>query len=316
MHRFYYHQNSTIRSIAPKVRVIKNLLVLSISSMFIFGSFTALRTYFCVSDDVLVAGPLSLSVMSAVGTVSGLYGAILARRFTYKITIVFAYLPYIVFLGAIAYSKAFTIYPAVVLLGLIQGPLWNAAIAYLINLAAQFAYFSFKTQEKTVNRFLTVFNSILCCGFMFGHLFSAASFNALEASPNYTAHITVDHRSSHCGRWLCLSPDDQNLPFLFHSAINFDFKHLSNVVPIHALSIYTGLTVVAPFLAFFLLDKLTVQLCSQTNKLSSPKQLFAELLRVFQDRKLHYVLPLFVFIGFSEAFIVCDFVKVHIHTRW
>lgn len=200
------------------------------------------------------------------------------------------------------------------LLGLVQGPLWNAAIAYLINLSAQFAYFSFKTQEKLVGRFLTVFNTVLSCGFLFGHLLVAVGFSAEELNSNQTDLLipTVDHRNSRCGCWYCADLAEQSVPSAFTANFSLptQLNDMSKVIPTFYLPIYTGLAALAPLLTFFLLDKLTVQLCSQTNKLTSPAQLFQAVCHVFKDRRLHYMIPLLIFEGLGESFVACDFVKV------
>lgn len=309
MHTGGWHDKT--RNIAPKARIIKNVLVLGCSCMCSFGCFAPLRTYFSLTEDLKLMSPFMLSLLYLCAAVSELYGATVARKLTYKLTIALCQIPFALWLGAVAYSHYFTLIPAAMLIGLTQGPLWNAIIAYLVNMAAQFAYFSFETQDKMVKRFLSTFNTLYSCGWTWGHLLTAGAFSAVEYAQNSTETPWLYHsRTRTCGRRYCNNDDLHDFP-MFN--VNFtSLEHVSRVVPVYTMSLYAGNAIFAIVLALFLLDKLKVQLCSQTNKQFSTTQLFYELAQTFHHPKLRRILPMIVFSGLSEAFILCDVMKVNI----
>lgn len=298
------------RNIAPKARIIKNVLVLGCSCMCSYGCFAPLRTYFSLTQELKLTSPLVLFLLYLCAAISELYGAVVARRLTYKLTIALFQIPFALWLCAVTYSHYYTLIPAAILFGLSQGPLWNAVIAYLVNMAAQFAYFSYETQDKMVKRFLSTFNALLSCGWTWGHLLTAGAFNAMEYSQNSTETPWLSNTKDECccGRRYCNPKELFEFPKFSENLSSFN--HITRVVPVYTTSWYGGNVIFAFLLALFLLDKLKVQLCSQTNKQFSTLQLFNELAQTFHHPKLRRTLPMVVFAGLSESFILCDVMKV------
>lgn len=307
------------RNIAPKARIIKNVLVLGCSYMCSYGCFAPLRTYLSVTADLKFLAPLALVLIELSSAISCFYGSIVARKLTYKMTIALCQIPFALLLGALSYNHYYTIVPAALLLGLSRGPLWNASVAYLINMAAQFAYFSYETQDKMVKRFLSTFNTLMACGWTWGHLLTAGAFSALESARNDTTRPWYECPMS--GSRYCNRPEVLDFPTFGSTINNFSLvatggtSRVSSdlkIVPVYSSTVYAGNVICAVVLALFLLDKLKVQLCSQTNKPASAKQLFSEIIQIFFHERMRLIFPMFLFIGLQEAFIVCDVMKVSV----
>lgn len=164
------------RSIVPRVRILKNMLMLALCVAAAVGAtLVPLLTFLASAAELKVVAPLSLFVFYSAATVSHLTGRAFFRLCRHKIAIVIGILPIFSLLAAASFAHQTALMLASVLVGLMQGPLWTASFGYLIGMAKQLGYYSNQTDAGMVPMLLGFFNACIALGEFFGYWSTAGS---------------------------------------------------------------------------------------------------------------------------------------------
>ena len=139
-------------------RVWKNVIVISISFFFNFGSFGGLLRLQSTLNRVEGMGVITLSIMYVVLVISCLLLPKLIIRFIgHRWTIVVSFSGYILYMAANGYAVWGTMVTSSVLVGLCAAPLWTAQCSYFIIMAQHYERLTGQTTHHVVARFFGLF---------------------------------------------------------------------------------------------------------------------------------------------------------------
>ncbi|KFD71319.1 hypothetical protein M514_03568 [Trichuris suis] len=302
--RYLERKAKRVKNIAPKARIIKNVVVLGCSSMFYCGCIMPLRTYLSLSPDCGNVASIALSLLYVVSASSSLlYGTFVARQLTHKVTLLLTYVPFMLFIPGIIYYKHYVLLPAAIVIGLTQGPYFNALYAYLFNSAARFSYLSFETVCHSAHRFLCIFHLLTHCGWAWGFLLSAGTLHGIESTTNGT-HMP----------WTLALSDRKGRHYQEGSknVVNqITWSALGAVNPWYAFSLYFGWIGLSVLLTLLLLDRLQVHFYANKEKASARELLLANV-HLMGNARLKRLIPLFICIGINEVFVVADVMQAYV----
>ena len=141
-----------------KRRVWKNIIVISISFFFIFGSMSSLLRLQSTLNQVEGMGVITLSILYATVVISSMFVPKLMTRFIgHRWTIVVSLLGYIAYMAANGYAVWSTMIPASVWVGLSAAPLWTAQCSYFTIIAQHYQRLTGQTAQHVVSRFFGLF---------------------------------------------------------------------------------------------------------------------------------------------------------------
>ncbi|KAL4235140.1 Ion channel regulatory protein UNC-93 [Mactra antiquata] len=152
----------------PKVGVIRNLLVISISFMFefsAFDSFASLQSSLNKEEGLGTTG--QAIIYSAMVLSSLLLTPLTMSRVTEKWVMVISMFTYLIYVATGFYPSWYTIIPASVIIGTGAAHLWLALQSYITELAKQYAVLTDTEQQDRLSLFLGIFY-----GFMFATLYN------------------------------------------------------------------------------------------------------------------------------------------------
>ena len=141
-----------------KRRVWKNIIVITFSFFFIFGSMFSLYRLQSTLNQVEGMGVITLSIVYATVVISSMFVPKLMTRFIgHRWTIVVSWLGYIVYIAANGYAVWSTMIMASVLLGLCHAPLWTAQSSYFTIIAHHYQRLTGQSAEHVLPTFFGLF---------------------------------------------------------------------------------------------------------------------------------------------------------------
>ena len=139
-------------------RTWKNVIVISVSFFFNFGSFFGLIRLQSTLNRVEGMGVITLSIMYATLIISCMFTPKLMIRFVgHRWTIVVSFVGYIVYMAANGYAVWGTMIAASVLVGLCAAPLRTAQCSYFIVIAQHYQRLTGQSSHVVVSRCFGVF---------------------------------------------------------------------------------------------------------------------------------------------------------------
>ncbi|CAF1376089.1 unnamed protein product [Adineta ricciae] len=139
-------------------RTLKNILAISFAFLLQFTAFNGMGNLQSSLNTEANVGVNSLSIIYVFLIFSSIFlphplMAILGLKWT----LIISQVPYLLFMAANYYPKAYLMYPAAVLVGLAAAPLWTSKCSYLTNVGTVYA--NEKNLDKTavINRFFGIF---------------------------------------------------------------------------------------------------------------------------------------------------------------
>ena len=307
--RLIYHQrdsgssDAVYASDASGRRAWKNLIVLSVAFMFLFSALVSLQSVQSSLNPHSGVGVLSLSCAHGVAVVSCLLAPVVISRLTTKWTIVAssgACLVYAVL--ANIHPQDFTLVPSSLLLGLMTGPMWSAQAVHLSRLAVDHADRAGLDQDATLSRFNGVFGGFFALSQVWGHVISAA---VLAEAGSCRQHVNESHIHSVCGAADCSRLDGVSPARLLYTAhhlhpVATSTRHLM-------LCAHVGCIIVALALIATLLDS------SHARPSKGTSVAAVGTLKALADPRLALLVPLVVFVGLEQGFVLADFTKVNFY---
>lgn len=151
-------QVEEIETKMSKMKILKNLLVLSFAFLFLFTAFQSLSNLQSSLNREDGLGTVGLSVIYGALTLSCMFlPPFVIDILGCKWTVAFSMLCYILYMAANFYATWWTIIPAAVILGIGAAPLWSAKCTYLTQTGAWYAKMTGKTEDDIINRFFGFF---------------------------------------------------------------------------------------------------------------------------------------------------------------
>lgn len=294
-----------------KGRILKNLIILCLGYFFLFSSYQALANLQSTLNSEDDLGVVSQSVIYAALIFSSLFlPKLIIRKFGCKITLVLCTLTYAPYIAANFYPAMETLVPASILIGLGAAPLWSAKCTYLNEISVLYAGQTSDTADVVTARFFGIFFMVFQNTQIWGNL---VSFFVLrpskdevvdEAPLNYTSLIkSILNDSSET------SPSEVVCGADFCSGINENLIPPSNEKRYMLIGIYLALTILAALTTAFFLDPI------KQKKEDDGESLIAKVAATLKHLKKPeqiLLVPITIFSGIEQAFILGDFSKVSI----
>ena len=303
-------KNISQQEVSPARRAAKNLVVLGCAFMFMFTAFVSLQSLQSTLNAHRGMGVISLACAYTATVVSCFLAPAVIARLTTKGTIVAGYVLFLIYILTNFYPSEFVMLPASVVLGALTGPLWSAQSTYLTTLAIRHAQTSEQLHETMINKFNGVFCGILQTSQVWGNLLSAAILSA----DNETVHQNLVNASLTryvCGARDCGLKDEFPDDYLPHFV-----GHVTTSTRTLLLCIHAGCALTAITLTVFLLDSNETNASENERSISlSSQQLFFATLRILQDPRMLMLVPLVMFTGVEQGFVLGDFTKVSYNNR-
>ncbi|KAK2187448.1 hypothetical protein NP493_165g05011 [Ridgeia piscesae] len=309
-----YHQRPSDGGVSDELsgaelrgrRAWKNLVVLGVAFMFLFSALVSLHSVQSSLDPHSGVGVLSLSCVHGAAVVSCLLAPVVIARLTTKWTIVASAGACLVYaVVANVHPRDFTLVPSSLLLGLFTGPMWSAQAVHLSRLAVDHADAARLDPDVTLARFNGVFGGLFALSQVWGHVLSAVVLvdAEVETGPRLPP-VNESHVHSVCG---AIPADCGRLDGVVSDRVALTARHLRPVTASTRqllLSAHVGCIVVALALTASLLDGAGHP---RPNKGSSVAMFGA--LKALGDPRLILLVPLVVFVGLEQGFVLADFTK-------
>lgn len=279
--------------------IFKNVVVVSSGFLLLFTAFQSVSNLQSSINSEQGLGTYTLATIYVALVVSCMFvPAFMISRLGLKYTLVVSMLMYTVYFMANFYPTWFTMIPASIILGLGGAPLWTAKCAYLTTLASEYAR---QTGQKTVDvvtRFFGVFFMIFQTAQIWGNLISYYVLKPGGPPANATLNFSVES----CGANFVTAEEITD---------NANLQPPDNSKLYTLMSIYTVCAFLSALSVLVLLDPIATQPNGDTKKRSS-FGLLVETLRHMRKPYQWAIVPLTIYSGVEQAFLVGDFTQAYV----
>ncbi|KRX60762.1 Protein unc-93 -like protein A [Trichinella sp. T9] len=285
------------------LEVVKNVLVLSCSSMCYCGCFIPLRTYLCILPEIGNISSVLFSLLYAVSACSALMNGLFLPKIPYKLVLAPAYAMAALLIFSISFYQYSVIIPACILLGLSQGLLWGAPDTYIIEAANRYVRGSPKSKDCCIQRFLCIYYAFTYTGWALGFLLEFGL--GVESGKNYTQYPLVMVNSEKRGCHYTSASSFSLATFLVSRKSDYLAPLGWHVLPLCLAWIASAIALVLLFL-----DQSDFFPSNAYN--TATRWRFYSIMQTFRYKCIFRKVMLFFYTGFSEAFLMADVVEAYI----
>ncbi|CAM1308396.1 unc-93 (predicted), partial [Pycnogonum litorale] len=288
-----------------KIKIIKNLLVVSFGFLLLFTAFQSISNLQSSINSIEGLGTASLSVIYAALIISCMFvPPYMIARLGCKYTLVVSMLMYSSYFAANFHAQWYTLMPTSVILGLGGAPLWSSKCTYLTEIAKQYAELTGESTESMVVKFFGVFFMIFQSGQIWGNLISAyvlrpdRDVQDVENDPDIL---------DLCGVNFCNEQSAGN-------KTNTNLDRPSDPKVYTLCAIYLACALLAALFIFVVLDQLKrsgqeeEEGVRSGNAKPSLKLLVATFKHLRKPQQI-LIIPLTMYSGVEQAFIASDFTR-------
>ncbi|CAF3229206.1 unnamed protein product [Rotaria socialis] len=155
------------------IRAFKNVLVICFAFLLQFTAFSAIANLQSSLNTDANVGVNSLSIIYACLLLSATFLPHPSiATFGLKWTIVISQIPYLLYMVANYYPKAYFMYPTAALVGLAAAPLWTSKCIYLTEMGSIYAFEKKLDKNIIINRYFGIFFMFFQSGQIWGNLIS------------------------------------------------------------------------------------------------------------------------------------------------
>ncbi|XP_076111925.1 protein unc-93 homolog A-like [Mytilus galloprovincialis] len=280
-----------------RVRILKNVFVVSIGFMFLFTSFQSLSNLQSTlnKDEGLGTGGLAV-VYGALVVSCMLLPSFVIAHLGCKWTVTLSMLCYIAYMALNFHAIWGTIIPASIIVGLGGGTLWAAKCAYLTQIAVWYAKLTGAKKDDVMNKFFGFFFMTCQTSDIWGNIISSTVF---AVTPGNTTN-DIDS---------CGANFDPTAPTGNNS--NLDRPDDTKVYTL--CGIFVGCAVVAFIITAIFLDNITLDKTPQGGDSKISANLFLSSFKHWwgsTPQKLLTILT--IYSGMEQAFITGDYTKSYV----
>ncbi|KAK2161859.1 hypothetical protein LSH36_108g01118 [Paralvinella palmiformis] len=286
----------------------KNLIVLSISFMFVFMAYMSLRN---LQSSLYKKGGLGLLALSSIYAslfIGCIFTTTIVQHLRPKRTIVLCMFSLLLYVAANFYPSYYTLIPACTITGFCLSNLWTAHATYLANIAARYAILIDDKVQNVLSQFNGIFFGFFQMSQIIGGLISSLVLSPSSLNNNVSNTTEMENTSTaylpQCGSQFCSYLADSSEASDANSTVDRSMFYI-------LISTYAGCVMIGLVIIMSCLDPLDgVMKKSQT---SLSKQLTA-VFRFFLQWKVVCLLGLmfytmlqssFMFGEFTKAFVTC-----------
>ena len=289
----------------------KDVIVVSLGFFFNFSGYLGFIQLQSSLNSDEGLGSTTLGIVSACTIISSfaLTTSVIIKYLKCKWTLVACILVYALNILANLYATWYTLVPASILTGLAATSIWTVQATYLTTLSKQYARLSNETLEAVNARFFGVFYFFLYFGTCIGNAISSIVLTPIDKREAMNESL---YAYNICGKAYC-NEDLGLIRFKTNETFNNPpdglpesnpaLTHVYILVGIYAAMMITGAIVIAIFL------RPLQGFRSSTTKLQGIQLLKVTLRQLVNPMQLA-ILPLTIFSGIYESFLITDYNKV------
>ena len=264
----------------------RNILILSVSILFIFTAFQALQSLQSSLNATGGKGVACLAVLYGFMCISSLLLApVLLGILRPKWTLAICFVCHCLFTASNFYPQWYSLIPACALLGAASGPLWAAESTYLTTLAVMHAAAVKEKEEAVIQQFNGIFFAIFQASVVGGNLASSLVFTFA----NEKNRTEMQESSESCSVNTSLCVLDRTKYTLF------SVFEMSGII---------GLVLLIVAL------KTLKQLGAVKQERRKALELAASVVKFHKDVKVLLLIPIVFYTGLEQAFFAGEYTKV------
>lgn len=297
---------------------MKNTITLSIAIVLCLNGFATLQSL--QSSVFPQVGVEALCTIYSFATLS----CICAPSVVYKIGLNWTCITYVItsilYLSSFYFYNPYSFIISAVFLGISFGPIFCAFVTYMSHNVSRLPYVTQVMRDKTQQRFLKYFCVIAKSNFFWGNLitslvmhFNVDNIDFTNKTDNSTSSEETEISTSAYDFCFQVSLKDSEAFRDFSGnaiTIQFNSLHQSSVrllVLIFAILIVIGVVLIVIFLE-------KIEFLMQQDPMERPLilQTVRQIRLVIVDKQIRLAIPLMVFIGIEQGFILADFTRVSV----
>ncbi|EJW79168.1 hypothetical protein WUBG_09922 [Wuchereria bancrofti] len=288
------------RSDKAKRKIRVNLWIVSLAFLFLFTAFHGLQNLQSSINGRL--GTDSLSIFYISLSLSYLFvPSFILNRLGCKRTLIASSGIFMIYMLSNFLPKYYSLIPASILAGCAGSCLWAAKCVYILECGTKYAQLNIEAQNVVIIRFFGYFFMVLHLGQVIGNLIS--SF-ILTASTGY--HQLEDQVQKCCGHLF-----RDNISYLSKQAIE-NLQRPAQSVYLSLCGIYFCCTIVALMIVLLFLNSLRKDEISRLNAPFFSTDICKAIFRNLTYPKSLLLVPLTLFSGVEQAFVVGLYTKAYI----
>lgn len=298
-----------------QLRILKNLFIVCFGFFFLylpFQSLANLQSSMNVENNI---GVVSQTVIYATVILSALFlPKLVIRKFGCKNALVICILTYVPYFAANFYPHVATFVPTAILLGIGCGPLWSAKCTYINEISVLYSADGKDTADVITSRFFGIFFMVFQNTQIWGNLISFYVLRPREAegfrdnllSYNSTFHPLAnsgyDFKNLSCGAEFCGGMNENLLP-------------PSEEKRYMLIGVYMCSVLLSALIVFLFLDPLG-QCSKRLGKKEGVCSRAVATLKHLRNTNQLLLVPLTIFNGIEQAFILGDYSKAYVACAW
>ncbi|KFM75914.1 UNC93-like protein, partial [Stegodyphus mimosarum] len=305
-------KNSTAHPLgAPvmsKLRIMKNLVIVCLGFLFLFSAYQGLANLQSTMNMKGDLGTVSQSVIYAALIFSSLFlPKLVIKKLGCKLTLALSILTYAPYIAANFYPHMGTFVPTAIVLGLGAAPLWSAKCTYLNEISVLYAGHGTDSADIITSRFFGIFFMVFQNTQIWGNL--ASYFVLKPMKPNATNSFESPDNDLNSNRTNLTCGVD------FCSGLNENLQPPTEDKRYMLIAIYLSCAILAAIIVSIFLDPLPTEKKSKVENENVLSRVVATLKHLKKVDQLLLV-PITVFSGIEQAFILGDYTKAYVACAW
>lgn len=302
--------SGTVGFVQIEKKVMRNAIILSISSIFLTSGFFVLQSL--QSSLFQDTGLQSLSVLYIFASLSSLYAPIVVQKADIKGTIATSSLLLLLYIIAFHFYHPAAWITAGLVLGLSFGPMVRAQKTYLAQNISRLSYVTQAMRTKIQQRYLRYFFVISKSSYFWGHLVAtiimeyAGDVEDLSLNSTESPFAVVRHTEL-CYERLCkdsVHPMDYSMDKISSAKTMPPFMSKLFVY------VFASFVAVGALLVVIGLEKIEFLLEQDPMERPLIYQTMRQIKLIMVDKNVRLAIPMLIFIGIEQAFIFGDFTRV------
>lgn len=302
--------------IMSKGRILKNLLVVCFGFLFQFSAYQGLANLQSTLNMADNLGVASQSVIYAALIISSLFlPKLVIKKLGCKMTLVLSILTYAPYIAANFYPHMATFVPTAIILGLGAAPLWSAKCVYINEISSIYSKYTSDTVDVITSKFFGVFFMMFQNTQIFGNLVSFFVLKPSENKNTTSAIFKSRHNMSFVYSDSILSQahnltKNATCGLSFENEINDQLEPPPEDKRYMLIGIYLGCVILASIIVAVFLDPLKRKEKAGEGGVCS--RVVATLKHMKKPQQI-LLIPLTIFSGLEQAFILGDYTKVSLY---
>lgn len=288
---------------SSKLRIAKNLMTVCFNFFFLYLPFYSLADVQGTINADYNVGVISQSILFATSIFSSLFlSRPIIENFGCKTALVICSIAYVPYFAANAYPHTFTFFPASVLLGIGSGPLWATSSVVINEVSVSYAALCKDEAGEVASKFMSIFFIILKSSLIWGNLLSfyilKPAGSQVDSEYKFFNSSVNDLRKPFraCGATFCGGMNENMLPPALENRY-----------------IITGSYVLCALMSALIVLLFLDQLDESSDKRETKTKFYSRavtILRHLKNRDQLLLVPITIFNGMEQAFVLGEYSKV------